>query len=91
MIQPAGERIAALEQHMVSQDEKLNSIVFDIKDIKLILEKNGHLEDKVNGLQERIDQLQKSSNLWRWLAPTLSSVFTAGVTFLLIQYLQNIK
>lgn len=39
----------------------------------------------------RLERLEKSSNLWRWLSPSLSAIFASLITFLILSYLANIK
>lgn len=41
-------------------------------------------------VSDKVYALEKSSNLWKWLAPTLSAVLGSVVTFLVINYLTNI-
>lgn len=38
----------------------------------------------------RILRLESSSNLWRWLSPTLSAIFGSIITILIISYLNNL-
>lgn len=83
--------MASIETHMNDQDQKLLLMGSDIKDIKLILEKNGHLEDKVSGLEKEIIAIKLHIDRDKWVGRLIYSGFSAGVTFLLIQYLQNLK
>ena len=39
----------------------------------------------------RISRLENSSNLWRWLSPTLSAVLGSIITILVISYLNNLR
>ena len=49
-----------------------------------------YTEDKKT-LEIRLDRLEKSSNMWRWLSPTLASVAGAILTLLVISYLSTLK
>ena len=44
-----------------------------------------------NELRDRLRKLEQSSNLWKWLSPTLAAVMGSIITFLLVSYLQNLK
>ena len=41
-------------------------------------------------VSDKVEVLEKSSNLWKWLAPTLSAVLGSVVTFLVINYLTRV-
>jgi hypothetical protein len=72
-------------------------IVGDVKEIKqnmqnlsgVFVQSIQYTEDK-KASDMRIERLEKSSNLWRWLSPTLASVAGAVLTLLVISYLSNI-
>lgn len=83
MARPDGERIATLEQHMVDQDKVLGSIQSDIKEIKVIVTKQDSYES-------RLVKLENSSNLWKWLSPSLAAILGSILTFLIINYLQQL-
>lgn len=83
-MKPDGERIASLEQHMVDQDKKLDQIVLEIKEVKMIVTNQ-------MGFEARINKLETSSNLWKWLSPSLAAVFGSILTFLIIEYLGKLK
>ena len=83
-MKPDGERIASLEQHMQDQDKKLDQIVLEIKEVKMIVTNQ-------MGFEARITKLEGSSNLWKWLSPTLAAVVGSVLTFLIISYLTNLK
>lgn len=80
MNKPDGERIAALEQHMKDQDDKLKDIAEDVKTIKIIVQKQ-------DGFDERLKRIESSSNLWKWLSPIFAAVLGSILTFLVISYL----
>ena len=67
----------------------------DILEIKLSLKEQfatkEQLLETARSTEVRLMRLENSSNLWRWLSPTLSAVMGSVITFLLIQYLQNVR
>ena len=67
------------------------SINTSIKELAGVYITKIQFEDLSKQIERRVIYLERSSNLWKWLAPTLSSILTAVVTFLLIQYLQNYR
>lgn len=83
-MKPAGERIASLEQHMVDQDHKLDQIVDDIKEVKMIITNQ-------LGFESRIAKLEKSGDLWKWLSPVVSAILSGVMTFLALQYLGSLS
>lgn len=84
-------RISVLEVNMTNIAKDIADIKTDIKAIVVQINKQPSLEAEIILLKTEIMEIKKSSNLWKWLAPTLTAIFTAGVTFLLLQYLQSGK
>lgn len=92
-------RIAVLENNMLELKTQMSEIRADIKSLGKQVDAvlNQKLADSVEikaelkSLNERLIHIERQSNLWKWLSPTLSSVITAMVTFLLLNYLQHIK
>lgn len=84
-------KIAVLEANMTTIAKDISDIKSDIKSIVLQLNRQPSLENEILLLKQEIIDIKKSSNLWKWLAPTLTSILTAAVIFLLIQYLQSFR
>lgn len=95
-------KIAVLEANMVNIAKDISDIKADIKNIIMQLNRQPSLEAEILSLKKEIQEdrisfkeelsvIKKSSNLWKWLAPILTAILTASVTFLVIQYLQNLK
>jgi hypothetical protein len=67
----------------------------DILEIKLSLRDSFATKEQLVQIAKdteiRLTKLETSGNLWRVLNPILASVFGSLLTFLLIQYLQNIR
>lgn len=100
-----GERIIALETNMINIAKDIADIKADIKSINLqmnqqvsrqpslegeIISLKKELLDAKTEFAQQLKDIKKSSNLWKWLAPTLTAILTASVTFLLIQYIQHL-
>jgi hypothetical protein len=74
---------------------KMERVQLDISDIKEIL-KNGYatresLEIIAKETSDRLIRLENSSNLWKWLSPTLAAILGSILTFLLIQYIMGLR
>jgi len=72
----------------------LEYIKKDIAEIKSgIRELSGVYVTKleIEEVKKAIIALDRSSNLWRWLSPSLSALFGSILTFLFIQYLTKLK
>jgi hypothetical protein len=82
-------KLAVLEANVSNLDKKVTAIQADVKAIIDTLSKQQGIETEILTLKAEILSLKNSSNLWKWLAPTLTAVFTAAVTFLLISYLSH--
>lgn len=89
-----GERIIALETNMTNIAKDISDIKADIKGIVMQLNQQANkqptLEAEIISLKTEIVNIKKSSNLWKWLSPTLTAILTAIVTFLLIQFIQKL-
>ena len=85
------ERIAKLEQHMLDQDQKLNSILTDIKEIKIMLGIQSSLKTEIIDLKDDLNDLKKSTKLWNWLSPTLSAGAATVLTILIASYLGKLN
>jgi hypothetical protein len=77
-----GERLAVLEQKVNDVNLSLLDLKSDIKEIKNSL-------PTISDFENRIKKLEGSSNLWKWLAPSLAAVLGSLLTFLIINFLQN--
>lgn len=105
-----GERIIALETNMTNIAKDISDIKADIKSINMqlnqqiskqpsveaeILSLKKELIDAKTGFSEQLNDIKKSSNLWKWLAPTLTGlavmILSATITFLWMNYIQNFK
>ena len=76
----------------------INFIQRDIADMKVSLKElnsvfatKEQLRETATIVEERLARLEKQSNLWRWVSPTLSFSLGSGITFLVIQYLMHLK
>ena len=82
MTKPDGERIATLETKMNDLADKLNEVSADVKEIKDIL-----INSYVT--KEEFARLERSSNFWKFLSPTLAAVAGSIMTFLIIEYFRS--
>lgn len=80
---------------LISKD--ISYIQRDISEIKQSVKELGgvystqvYVDDANRTMGKRIETLERSSNLWRWLSPTLAAILGSVLTFLLQQYLLNL-
>lgn len=90
MTQTTETKIAVLETGMANIAKDISEIKVAITAINTQLNRQPSLEAEILALKTEIQEVKKSSNLWKWLAPTLTAILTASVTFLLIQYIQRL-
>ena len=91
-----GERIIALETNMTNIAKDISDIKADIKGIVMQLNqqisKQPTLEAEIIALKNEILEIKKSNSTTKtWIKHSLSGVLGAVLTFLIIQYLQNLK
>lgn len=83
-------KIATLEANMANIAKDISEIKVAITAINVQLNRQPSLEAEVLALKNEIHEIKTSSNLWRWLGPTLTAILTAAVTFLLVNYIQRL-
>jgi uncharacterized protein (UPF0335 family) len=103
-----GERIIALETNMTNIAKDISDIKADIKNINMQLNqqisKQPSLEGEIIALKKelldvkiefagQLADIKRSSNLWKWLAPTLTGlavmILSVTITFLWMNYIQK--
>ena len=86
-------KIAVLETNMTNIAKDIVEIKAEIKAIGVMMQRTTSLEAEILSLKSQILDIKKSSNLWKWLAPTLTglacTLLTGLIMFLLTQYLQG--
>ena len=80
MTTPTNERMAILEQKVTDLVLTVNEIKSDVKEIKAGMV-------SIIDFDKRLKRLEYSSNMWKWLSPSLAAVFGSILTFLIINYL----
>jgi bacterioferritin (cytochrome b1) len=61
-----------------------------IKELATVYVTRETLTQTAKETEDRLSKLEKSKNLWNWLSPTLSAALSSAMTFLIIQYLNNL-
>jgi hypothetical protein len=92
-----GERTARLETKMDEISLGQAEISKKVDELKAImqthnlkeLETHSLYDQKIDRLQSKVQDLEKTSGLWRWLAPTLAAIAGSVLTFLIIEYLKK--
>lgn len=90
-----GEQIAALEAKMNDIQTSIVEIKSDIKSILANLAasstQDALLNKELTNLKNEIIEIKAKQNFWKWLSPTLAAVAGSVMTFLIIQFLNNLK
>lgn len=90
-------RLALVEENMKDIKAEISDIKTELKtmgkqiDTMLTTKISDHvqMQSQINQLSEKMKSYDNQSNLWKWLAPTLSAILSSVVTFLIISYLQK--
>lgn len=69
----------------------LSDIKSSIKELAGVYATKIFVDEGMKLTNSRLDRLEKSSNLWRWLSPSLAAILASVMTFLVISYLTNIR
>lgn len=73
----------------------ISYIQSDINDIKVVLKEGYATKDALvqvaKETEARLVKLENSSNLWRFLSPTLAAIMGSVLTFLIIQYMMQLR
>jgi len=92
------ERVAVLEQAIITIESSIRFIQGDIKEIKTSLQLQFDLKNEISGLRkeiidlrDQIFELKKSKNFWMLLSPALAAGAGAILTILVTSYLNNLK
>lgn len=84
-------KIALINNNIQYIQKDISEIKGSVKDLAGVYITKQEFDDTRRVIIDQIQALQKSSNLWKWLSPTLTAILTAVITFLVIQYLTLIK
>ena len=86
MAKTNGERMATMEQKVVDLALKVDEIYHDVKEIKECV---GNSQALRGDIEKRLARIEKQSNLWRFLSPTIAAILGSVMTFLIIEYLKS--
>ena len=63
----------------------------DGEEIAVLKEQMKEIRYDISEIKEALQDMRKSSELWKWFFPTITGVITAVGTFLIIYFLRGIK
>jgi hypothetical protein len=90
MTKPDDTKIAVIQTNIEYIKKDITEIKDSVKSLAGVYATQLSLDSLKMEIMERLDRLEKSSNLWKWLSPTLTAIITAIGTFLVLNYIQNI-
>jgi len=67
------------------------SINASIKELSGVYITKLQFDDLQKSLETRLVSVENNRNMWKYLTPVLTSVFTAVATYLVVFYIQNFK
>jgi hypothetical protein len=102
MINPTSETtLALMQQDLLYTKSGIDEIKVTLKEINARFATKQEVDARIKQiekdakaeiaeLREKVTRLEGQNGLWRFLSPTLAAVMGSVMTFLVIQYLQNI-
>lgn len=85
------ERMAVLETTVKGMDKRITEIQSDIKSIIKTLAQQSTLENQIEILKQEIEELKSSNNTWKVLSPTFAAILGSVLTFLIIEYISQVR
>lgn len=91
-------KIAVINTNISFIQKDISEIKASVKELagvyvtrEALIEVAKQTEERFRLLEEAILEIKKSGNLWKFLSPTLAAIAGSVMTFLIIQYLTNLK
>lgn len=84
-------KIALIGKDIGFINKNIDEIKQDIKNLTGFFVLNAKYEDDRKADNLRFAALEKSSALWKWLSPSLAAILGSVLTFLIVNFLNNIK
>ncbi len=84
-------KIALIGKDISFINENIKEIRQTIQSLSGVFVQASSYENDKKAFDTRMERLEKSSNLWRWLSPTLASVAGSILTLLVISYISTLK
>lgn len=84
-------KVALIGKDISYINQSISEIKQSIQNFGVTFVTTAQYQDDKRLWAERIERLEKASNLWRWLSPTLAALLGSVLTFLVISFLSNPK
>ena len=82
-------KIAVISTNIGFVQRDISEIKSSISLLANVYATNKDLQDIARQTEARLGKLERMSNMWKWLSPTLSAVAAVIIEFLLVSYLQH--
>lgn len=87
---PTDDTSNALIQKDIAYIQKdISEIKTGIKDLAGVYQTKLAADDISRAFDLRLKKVEDSSNIWKWLSPTLAAVVSGVMVFLIVQYLSK--
>jgi hypothetical protein len=83
-------KIALINQNIENINRNVDEIRLDIKSLNGVFVPTMKYEDDKRAVDIRLTALEKSSNLWKFLSPSLAAALGSVLTILITNYLQHL-
>lgn len=78
--------LASMTTTLGFMQSQMAEIRADVKTLGNVFATKEELTNVVKASEDRFKRLEDSSDLWKWLSPTLSAIFASVITFFVIAY-----
>lgn len=95
-IQPETSALGSVNTLLIAKDisyiqKDITSIRSSIESLQGVYVTKLEYDDAEKSNDKRLLALERASNLWKWLSPTLAAIIAVIVEYLFIFYLQHVK
>jgi len=81
--------IAIINNNIGYIQKDIANINLNIKELAGVYATKIFVDDSFKGLDIRTSQLEKSSNMWKWLSPSLAAVLGSILTYLILAFISS--
>lgn len=93
---PTSPLASEVQVSLISKDisyiqKDISEIKQSVKELSGVYSTQVYVDDANKAMNKRVEILERQGFLWRWLGPTLTLILGSVLTFLVQQYLINLR